>query len=120
MTIYARRAALGLFASALVATIAAPAFAQVIVERAPPAEIVEVIPPLPHPGWHWVQGHYVWRGNHWDWQRGHYVAFEVRPRPEVIIETPPPPPAPHYFWVRGHWAFEGRDWAWHRGQWVRG
>ena len=40
MTVYARRAALGLMASAFVAAVVAPASAQVFVERAPPADIV--------------------------------------------------------------------------------
>jgi len=120
MTVYARRAALGLMASAFVAAVVAPASAQVFVERAPPADIVEVIPATPpHPGWHWVPGHYAWRGG-WVWLRGHFVAFEVPPRPEIIVETPPPAPSPRHFWVRGHWVFEGRDWAWHKGHWVRG
>ena len=120
MTTYARRAALGLLASALISAVAAPAFAQVeIIERAPLAPIVEVIPPLPRPGMHWVPGHYAWRGARWFWIRGHYVAYDVPAMPALIVETPPPSPGPKFFWVRGHYVWEGRGWVWHKGHWYR-
>ena len=118
MTDYARRTALGLIASALVVAIAAPAAAQINIEIGQPAPIVEVVPPSPHPGWHWVPGHYAWRGR-WVWLKGHYVAFEVPPMPAAIVETQPAYPGPHWFWVRGHYFWEGRTWAWHKGVWVR-
>ena len=119
MTVYGRRAALGLFGSALVAAFAGSASAQVFVERPMPALRVEVIPPVPHPGWHWVPGHWAWRGS-WVWVHGHYVATDVPPMPTPLVETPPPSPGPHWFWVRGHHVWEGGGWAWHPGHWVRG
>jgi hypothetical protein len=91
----------------------------VIVERPMPAPIIEVVPPVPHPGWSWVPGHYAWRGGAWFWVRGHYIAGVVVPMPELIVETPPPSPGPAWFWVRGHYVWEGHGWAWHRGRWVR-
>jgi len=53
-----------LLAGAAVAALSADlACAQaVIVERAMPAPIVEVVPAAPGPGLSWVQGHWVWRG----------------------------------------------------------
>nr|WP_181885591.1 YXWGXW repeat-containing protein [Trinickia dinghuensis] len=36
-----------------------------------PAPLVEVMP-APQPGYHWVKGHYVWRGR-WEWIRGHWA-----------------------------------------------
>jgi hypothetical protein len=39
-----------------------------------PAPRVEVVPPAPAPGYHWVKGHYRWEGNHWNWVPGHWVA----------------------------------------------
>ncbi len=116
---YGRRAALGLMASTLVAAFAAPALAQVVVDVPMPALRVETMPPPPHPGWHWVPGHWVWRGNAWAWNRGHYVAMEVPAMPAEVVETAPPPPAgPHWVWVKGHYAWEGNAWAWHKGHWV--
>jgi hypothetical protein len=116
---YARRNALGFMASALLAVVAAPALAQVLIERPMPALRVEVIPPPPHPGWHWVPGHWAWRGNAWAWIGGHYVANAVPPMPAEIVEERPPPPGPRWFWVRGHYVWEGVGWAWHKGHWVR-
>ncbi len=48
-----------------------------VVEPARPPEPpprVEVVPPAPQPGYHWVKGHYRWEGNHWDWVPGHWAA----------------------------------------------
>ena len=48
-----------------------------VVEPARPPEPtprVEVMPPAPSPGYHWVKGHYRWEGNHWAWVPGHWVA----------------------------------------------
>lgn len=39
---------------------------------APPPR-VEVVPPAPQPGYHWVKGHYRWEGNHWEWIPGHWA-----------------------------------------------
>lgn len=119
MVVNTRRAALGLLAAALVAGVASAADAQVMfVERAPPAALVEVVPPVPHPGWAWVQGHWAWRGHRWEWIRGHYVLGVVEAMPVPLVEAPPPAPGPRYFWVRGHYVWEGHHWAWHAGHWV--
>lgn len=52
---------------------------EVVVQTAPPAPYVEVIPRGPHPGFVWVPGEWVWR-NGWVWNRGH---LDRPPRPGV-------------------------------------
>lgn len=93
--------------------------AQVFGEFVMPGLRVEVAPPPPRPGWHWVPGHWMWRGG-WVWNPGHYVAYAVPPMPPVIVETPPPPRRPSWHWVRGHlvWSDRARNWVWNSGHWV--
>jgi hypothetical protein len=116
-----RRAAFALLAGGLVAA-SVPALAETIVirERAMPELKVEVMGAPPHPGWHWVKGHWRWadRRGEWVWAPGHWVATAVPDMPAVIVETPPPPPSPRHYWVRGHWAWEGNHWQWFHGHWV--
>ncbi len=38
-----------------------------------PQPMVEVMPPAPAAGYHWVQGHYRWEGDRWVWRRGHWA-----------------------------------------------
>jgi WXXGXW repeat (2 copies) len=45
----------------------------VIVEKAMPAPIVEVVPAAPGAGYNWVPGHWAWRGGAWFWVKGHHV-----------------------------------------------
>jgi hypothetical protein len=120
MSITTRRAALTSIAATLLSGIAiGAAEAQIaIIERPMPALQVEVIPPVPHPGWSWVPGHWAWRGR-WVWIRGHYFNGVVPTMPVALVETPPPAPGPRWFWVRGHYVWEGVGWAWHPGHWVR-
>jgi hypothetical protein len=123
MNYQTRRSVLATFAAALlpatVAFSATPAAAQVQIQiREIPAPIVEVVPAVPHPGWSWVPGHWVWRGG-WVWIRGHYIAGVVPPMPAAIVETPPAAPGPRFFWVRGHYVWEFGGWRWHPGVWVR-
>lgn len=91
----------------------------VIVERAMPAPIVEVVPAPPRVGVHWVPGHWVWRGAEWFWAQGHYVEAVVPSMPAVIVEQQPPRPSPEHFWVRGHWGWEQNRWNWRQGAWFR-
>jgi hypothetical protein len=123
MTNTTRRAAFGLFTGVLLSGLAiGAAEAQITVsfnERVMPAMRVEVIPPVPHPGWAWVPGHWAWRGSAWFWVGGHYINHMVPPMPAVLVETPPPPPSPRHFWVRGHYVWEGFAWVWHPGHWTR-
>jgi len=89
----------------------------VIVERAMPAPIVEVIPAAPAAGMAWVPGHWVWRGNEWFWVKGHYIVGAVPAVPALIEERQPPRPSPEHVWVRGHWGWEGARWSWRPGIW---
>ncbi|MEB0045549.1 MULTISPECIES: YXWGXW repeat-containing protein [unclassified Pseudomonas] len=41
--------------------------------RPPPR--YEVVPVMPAPGYHWVEGHYRWGGNQWLWVPGHWRAY---------------------------------------------
>ncbi|MDI2590757.1 YXWGXW repeat-containing protein [Pseudomonas sp. N3-W] len=68
-----------LFKTALVATLLAASLSGCIVEpphrphRPPP--MVEVVPVMPAPGYHWVAGHYRWQANQWVWMPGHWRAY---------------------------------------------
>jgi hypothetical protein len=119
MSISSHRAAIGLLAATvLMGAAGGAADAQIaVIERPMPAPIVEVVPPVPHPGYSWVPGHYAWRVNHWQWVRGHYIAGVVAPMPVAVVETAPPSPGPGWFWVRGHYVWERSGWAWHGGHW---
>ncbi len=109
-----------LIAALALGLVAGAADAQVVViERPMPAPIIEVVPPVPHPGWSWVPGHYAWRVNHWMWVRGHYILGVVAPMPAPMMETRPVAPGPGWFWVRGHYVWEAGGWAWHPGHWYR-
>jgi len=98
---------------------AGTAAAQVVVqERVMPAPILATSPGAPGPAYHWVPGHWAWRGQ-WVWIRGHYVPGAVPAMPRAIVETVPVSPGPGWYWVRGHYVWERGGWAWHRGVWVR-
>jgi hypothetical protein len=101
---FVRRLAVGaLGAGALFCALVAgerPAAAQVV-EVAPPAMRVEVIPPAPP--------HYVWAGGYWGWYGGRYVWIDgcwERERPGWAYE-------------RAHWWRGGRGWRFARGHWHR-
>lgn len=70
----------------------------VVVATPPPPAPMEVVPPLPGPGYLWINGEWVWN-NGWYWQTG-YWGF---------------PPAPGVIWVGGFWG-GGR---YHPGHWRR-
>jgi hypothetical protein len=91
-----RAAALGI----AVAATTVPALAQVYVNVAPPAPIVETRPVAPGSGYAWVPGYYRWNGSQYAWAHGHYMR----------------PPGTGQVWVAGHWV-EGTHGRWH---WVEG
>jgi len=91
----------------------------VVVERAMPAPVVEVVPAVPGAGYAWVPGHWVWRGGAWFWVKGHYIQGAVTPMPAPVVEVIPGRPTPGHFWVKGHYGWEGGRWAWHPGVWIR-
>jgi len=85
-----------------VAATSAPALAQVYVNIAPPAPIVETRPVTTHPGWVWVPGYYRWNGSSYVWVHGHYAN----------------PPHTNATWVPGHWGQGPRGrWFWRAGHW---
>ncbi len=47
----------------------------------PPPERVEVIPPLPGPGFVWDRGHWRWEGGAHVWVPGHYIRL---PHPGAV------------------------------------
>ncbi|MGY4493610.1 YXWGXW repeat-containing protein [Pseudomonas sp. TE3610] len=63
------------FKAAVVAALVATSLSGCIIEpahpRRPPPP-VEVVPVLPAPGYHWVQGHYRWGPGRWVWVPGHW------------------------------------------------
>jgi WXXGXW repeat (2 copies) len=91
----------------------------VIVERAMPAPIVEVVPVAPGPGFNWVPGHWAWRNGAWFWIKGHHIQGMVPVMPAPVVEVVPVRPSPNHMWVKGHHVFEGGRWSWTPGVWVR-
>lgn len=62
----------------LAATLVAVTLSGCVVEPARPHRpppLVEVVPVMPAPGYHWVAGHYRWGGNQWRWEPGHWRAY---------------------------------------------
>src|SRR6516165_2232782 len=92
----------------------------VIIEKAMPAPIVEVIPAAPGAGYNWVPGHWAWRGGAWFWVKGHHVRGVVAAMPAPIVEVVPARPSPTHVWIKGHHVYEGGRWVWHPGVWFRG
>ena len=93
--------------SALLLSVAAtPAVAiaavDVVVNVAPPAPRVEVVP-APRTGYVWAPGHWAWRKGTHVWVNGHWVAARKG-----------------YNWVPAHWVERpnGR-WAFVDGHWAR-
>jgi len=92
----------------------------VIVEKAMPVPIVEVIPTAPGAGYNWVPGHWAWRGGGWFWVKGHHVRGVVAAIPAPIVEVVPARPSPAHVWIKGHHVYEGGRWVWRPGIWFRG
>ena len=63
-----------------------------------PAGRLEAIPPMPHPGWVWIRGHWTWRGT-WIWIPGQWT------RPSGTG------------WVPGHWDQGPGGPVWVEGHW---
>ena len=76
-------------------------FGVVYVDRAPPADRVEVITTRPGPDYAWVTGYWRWEGGNYAWQSGHW---ERAPRA-------------HARWVRGGWHHDRRGWYYSQGHW---
>ena len=91
------------FSAAMVACAPPPHRAVYGVRAAPPAEVVETVPPAPGPEYVWIPGHYRWdegaRG--YIWVAGHWVV----------------PPQGYRAWVPGHWVERDGGWVWVEGHW---
>jgi hypothetical protein len=72
----------------------------VIVEKAPPAPTLELVPKEPGKGYVWIRGHWAWTGT-WTWEEGYWV---LRPAPDIQ-------------WMDGLWARHGKGWIWIPGHW---
>ena len=74
----------------------------VVVDIAPPAPYVEVVPAIPFPGAVWIGGYWGWSSGRHHWVPGRWD----RPRPG-------------YAWRPYGWAPQGGRWHLHGGGWVR-
>lgn len=83
---------------AALAISAVPASAQVYVQIAPPAPIVETVPAPPGSGYVWLHGHYNWNGNRYVWVGGHYERHAGQ-------------------YCEGHWRHDGHGYIWVDGHW---
>jgi hypothetical protein len=74
---------------------------EVVVDVAPPAPYVEVVPAIPYAGAVWIGGYWGWRGGRHAWVPGRWE----RPRAGYVWR-------PHV-WVsqRGHWHLRGGGWV---------
>jgi|SRR5579862_2989231 len=90
--------ATAVLAGALVAA-ALPAAAQVYVQVAPPAPIVETAPVSPGAGYVWVPGHYRWDGSRYVWVKGHYANHAGHWCPGGWHHNA----ARGWWYVEGHW-----------------
>lgn len=77
-----------------------PAEAEIVAPVAPPAPIVEVVPPLPFAG-------AIWIGGYWGWVGGRHVWFKGRWEH----------PRPGYRWEPHHWEPHAGGWRLHGGGW---
>ena len=75
----------------------------VVIDVAPPAPYVEVVPVIPYAGAIWIGGYWGWNGGRHQWVPGRWD----RPRPGYSYH-------PHA------WVQQGGRWHLHGGGWVRG
>jgi hypothetical protein len=79
----------------------APPVAAVTVQPDPPADVVEVHPVIPGPGYIWVGGYYNWVGGRYVWRRGYWGR----------------PPYGYHHWVRDRWNRGPHGYVFVRGHW---
>jgi hypothetical protein len=75
--------------------------AVVYVPNGPPVAISEPVGHSPGPGYVWIPGYHVWRGNAYAWVYGHW---ELAPRSRAR-------------WAPGHWSRNRNGWYWVEGRW---
>ena len=71
------------------------------VTLAPPAPMVETVPPAPDADAYWIPGHWQWTGNDYLWRDGHWE----RARANMVYQ-------------RASWDWDGAAWVFHPGRWV--
>lgn len=86
--------------ASLFALVSLPAAAQVYVQIAPPAPMVETIP-AGRSGYVWVGGYWKWNGSKYVWVSGHYDH----------------PGAGYKHWCSGHWHHGAHGYWWVDGHW---
>ena len=95
-----------LIAALLGATAVAPAVGQIgiVIGRNPPPPIrYERRPPIPAPGYVWVDGFWAWRGGRYVWVPGHWDR----------------PPYAGAYWSHPHYDRYEDGWHYHEGHWDR-
>ena len=75
---------------------------EVVVDVAPPAPYVEVVPVIPYAGAIWIGGYWGWHGGRHNWVPGRWEA-----------------PRPGYSWRAHAWVNQGGRWHLRGGGWVR-
>jgi len=73
----------------------------IIVEKAPPAPKLELVPKSPGHDFIWIRGHWSWKTGAWTWEEGYW---SQRPGPDIQ-------------WMDGEWARHGKGWIWIPGHW---
>jgi hypothetical protein len=79
-----------------------PVDSQVVVDVAPPAPYVEVVPAIPFPGAIWIGGYWGWYGGRHQWMPGRWDH-----------------PRPGYQYRPHAWVNQGGRWHLHGGGWAR-
>jgi hypothetical protein len=73
----------------------------VYVGIAPPARVVETMPPSPGANYVWTPGYYNYEGGHYVWVGGRWLL----------------PPGHHRHYVAGEWVHGRRGWYYREGRW---
>lgn len=74
--------------------------AEIYVEQAPPAVIVETRTVSPGPSYVWIDGYWKWNKD-WKWVKGKWV---IKPSPQAV-------------WIAGSWEKKHHHWTWREGHW---
>jgi WXXGXW repeat (2 copies) len=85
------------------ATLVSPAFGQVgiYIGQAPPPMRYEARPPMPGPGYAWIDGYWGVRGGRYVWTGGRWDR----------------PPYPGAYWSHPHYDHYQQGWQVHEGHW---
>jgi len=73
----------------------------VYVQLAPPAAVVERVPPSPGGAYVWTPGYYSWTGHAYVWKNGRWMM----------------PPKSHARYTAGRWEHDRHGWYYRTGHW---